>query len=204
MNDEIRRFFSRYPGTPTKDDYPQNSVHSDSTYRFDKAKEQSSLSPVDVDTIISYINEFLLAVGMSRVENPICKPEKINYEQIKEDNMLKKKSDIVWMKFTEDGYLGVVAGSDDINFSIPSCESDYNRGKYIYNQFKKKREWVWDYNTAGILVHKLNKTWNTSFVLLFPLADIPCGYVRGDIERAIGNYLIAKQVPILDFYSHNY
>lgn len=32
----------------------------------------------------------------------------------------------------------------------------------------------------------------------------PEGLQRGDIERGVGNYLISKNVPILDFYSHNY
>lgn len=205
MIDEMKRFFDCYPGTPTLDDYPKNSVHSDSTYRLDEAKRQASSSPVDVDAIVSYVNKFLKAIGMNEVEKPLMShPEKVDYEKIKEDYKLKNKSDIVWMKFTEDGYLGVVAASDDINFDIPSSTSDYNSGKYKYNKFRQKREWTWDHNTSGILVHKLNKMWDKSFVLLFPLTNIPSGYARGDIERAIGNYLIANQVPILDFYSHNY
>jgi hypothetical protein len=50
----------------------------------------------------------------------------------------------------------------------------------------------------------LGKAWDTSFVLLFPLANIPAEFERGDLERAIGNYLIDNNVPIIDFYSHNY
>lgn len=196
MTDEMKRFFECYPGTPNS--YPDNSVHSRSTYRLDKAKEQASLPPVDVNVIVSYVNEFLEAIGMNEVEEPIMylsEPENIDYEKIQNDYRLADQRDIVWMKFTEDGYLGVVATSNDINFDIPSSGSDYHKKKYN----------KWDYNTAGILVHQLGKKWDESFVLVFPLSGIPDGCTRGSLERAIGNYLIIEhKVPIIDFYSHNY
>ncbi|WP_369813894.1 hypothetical protein, partial [Halolactibacillus sp. JCM 19043] len=62
----------------------------------------------------------------------------------------------------------------------------------------------WKYNTSGIIVHHLGKCWDESFVLLFPLKNIPGNLSRSDVERGIGNYLIDKGVPILDFYFHNY
>jgi len=92
------------------------------------------------------------------------------------------------MKFTEDGFLGVVATSNDINFDIPLSQKEYNK----------------NHNTSGIIIHYLNKKWNESFVLVFPLKKIPEKLKRGDVERGIGNYLIKKGVPILDFFSHRY
>lgn len=62
----------------------------------------------------------------------------------------------------------------------------------------------WKYKTSGIIVHKLEKKWDDSFVLLFPLNGIPEGYSRHDIEKVIGNLLIMKGVSILNFYSHLY
>lgn len=41
-------------------------------------------------------------------------------------------------------------------------------------------------------------------MLIFPLSSIPQKYPINKIERGIGNYLISKKVPIIDFYSHNY
>jgi predicted lipase len=83
------------------------------------------------------------------------------------------------LKFTTDGYLGVVAGSFDINFSYEK--------------------------TAGRLVNSVGKVWDETFVLIFPLTkDILNGRKKTDIETAVGNYLIDKGVPIIDFYSHNY
>lgn len=182
----MEQYFKCYPGTPRS---TKSSVRY-SEYRLVKAQEQISFSSVSIDTIISYVNDFFTMIGMNKIESPIIyNPQRIDYKKIKTDNQLTDKRDIVWMKFTEDGYLGVVATSSDVNFDIPRDSSEYKEKKY---------------KSSGILVHQLNKKWDNSFVLLFPLSNIPHGYKRGDIERAIGNYLIDKKVPIIDFYSHNY
>ncbi|MGC6173957.1 hypothetical protein [Lacrimispora sp. 38-1] len=96
------------------------------------------------------------------------------------------------MKFTTDGYLGVVAASDDINFGIPNNSLEYN---------EKKPNNKWKYNTSGIIIHRLGKVWDENFVLVFPLPNIGDGE-RSDIECGVGNYLISKGVPILNYYSH--
>ena len=85
--------------------------------------------------------------------------------------------------------MGVVAVSDDVNFDMPEDWSVYDKKHIVYNSYKK---------------HKLGKEWDESFVLIFPLKGIPDGYTRSDVETAIGNMLIEKDVPILDFYSHMY
>lgn len=207
MIEKMQRFFQCFPSTPpigVKGDY-RCSVHFGNTYRSGKAREQASFSPVDVNVITTYTNDFFRSIGMNTVEEPIIyNPLKIDYEKIKRDNVLDELGDIVWMKFTKDGYLGVVATSNDINFDIPQNTSEYDKKEWRYNPFLKQKEWVWKHTTSGILVHQLGKVWDTSFVLVFPLSNIPNGYTRGDIERAIGNYLIDKEVPIIDFYSHNY
>lgn len=190
--ENMQKYFKHFPGTPPIDDY-RCSVHRN-TYRLGKAKEQASIPPTDVHDIIGYVNNFLKAIGIDTVESPIIDPSQVNYKKIMADNALKDLRDIIWMKFTKDGYLGVVATSNDINFDIPSSASEYDK--------REKQEWK--HNSAGILVHQLGKEWDTSFVLVFPLPNIPTGYERGDIERAVGNYLIDKKVPIIDFYSHNY
>ena len=172
-----------------------SSIHS-SMVRINKAEEQAMLVPVEIKEIIAYTNEFLKILGMSPIENPIIDlvRNKLDYKQIKNESGSNDERDIVWMKFTQDNYLGVVAASSDVNFNIPTSKDDYN--------IKKNGKWA--YNTSGIIIHHLNKKWNKDFVLIFPLVNIPQGLQRGDIERGIGNYLISKQVPILDFYSHNY
>jgi len=190
-------YFSVYPDTPPrrkKGDY-RCSVHYGNSYRLECAKKQLKCSPVPVETIVEYTTEFLKSIGIQTSKAPKMKPTEIDYGRIKKENGLKDKRDIVWMKFTTDGYLGVVASSNDINFDIPTSEKDYDQKRY-------KTRWM--HTSSGILVHQLQKEWDTSFVLVFPLRGIPDLYKRGDIERAVGNYLIDQKVPIIDFYSHNY
>jgi len=207
MIEKMQRFFQRFPSTPpigVKGDY-RCSVHFGNTYRLDEAREQASFSPVDVNVITTYVNDFFRSIGMNTVAAPvISNPLQIDYEKIKRDYVLDELGDIVWMKFTKDGYLGVVATSNDINFDIPNNTAEYDKKEWKYNSFLKQKELVWKHTSSGILVHQLGKVWDTSFVLVFPLSNIPNGYTRGNIERAIGNYLIDKKVPIIDFYSHNY
>ena len=173
-----------------------NSFVHYSLTRLLKAEEQSKKVPVEIKKIIKYTNEFLNILKMKQVSNPIIDLTKnnINYKQIKENTCIEDERDIVWMKFTKDKYLGVVATSNDVNFNIPNSKEQYN--------IKKKNKWV--YNTSGIIIHYLHKEWDDRFVLVFPLINIPKGLNRGAIERGIGNYLIYKNIPILDFYSHNY
>lgn len=175
-----------------------SSVHYAKHTRFDKAEEQAELKAKKLQDIIDYANEFLGLLGMNSAINPIIETEFFEnnlYKEIKEKNNLKDERDIVWMKFTEDGFLGVVATSNDINFQIPNDSSEYKE------KISKKK---WKYNTSGIIIHHLKKQWDKSFVLIFPLQNISEKLKRGDIERGIGNYLIKKGVPILDFFSHRY
>lgn len=173
-----------------------SSVHFGQTYRFNKAIEEAKKNPVSVKEICDMITKFLKKIGITTNDLPEYKnPLPFNYQGIKEKFNLVDERDIVWIKFTQDGYIGVVATSNDINFNYPTSENDYE---------KKDEDGNWIFNTSGIIVHKLNKKWDESFVLVFPLAEIPDGYIRGDIEEAVGNLLIQNNVPILDYYSHIY
>ena len=181
------------------------SVHFRDRTRFNKAKEQSEIPPVDVETIIIYVNELLEKLDMSKMDNARFEnPLPINYGKLKEDYRMNSESDLIWMKFTKDGYLGVVACSNDINFDIPQKEEDYNAKVKRLNNYTKEYEDAWKHYTSGVLVHSVDKSWDESFVLIFPSINIPDGYSKKHIETAIGKYLIEKGVPIIDFYSHNY
>lgn len=180
------------------------SVHGRSFFRHNKAKKEiSEKHTVPIETIIEYVNELLKALGITEVKNPIMNPSEVDYILLKKFELDNEK-DIVWIKLTEDGYIGVVAVSNDINFDIPPDASVYDNKILKYNEYKKKDELVWQYNSSGILVHKLKKKWNESLVLVFPLKELRknCKYSRHEIEMAIGNYLIEQQVPIIDYYSH--
>ena len=182
------------------------SVHGKSYFRYEKAKKESAKDKVPREEIIEYVNELLFAIGIERVVIPIMNPNEIDYSILKENFYLVEEQDIIWMKFTTDGHLGVVAQSNDIGFDVPTSNLDYDKKIMKYNSYKKKEEEKWEFTSSGILVHKLNKQWDESFVLVFPLGKVKvsCKYDRHDIETAIGNYLIYKNVPIIDYYSHNY
>lgn len=181
----------------------QSSVHYYDKTRFDKAIEQSKIKTVPVEEIIKHTNDFLVKIGLNEVSAPKCYSknwESFDYDVIQQVNNLNSRKHIIWMKFTKDGYLGVVAASDDVNFDIPASESNYNDttdGK------EKSNNNNWKHTTSGIIVHSLEKVWDEQFVLLFPLPSIGDG-MRNDIECGIGNYLISKGIPILDFYSHRF
>lgn len=221
----INDCFQLDPGTPKGNascarflKYPEQH------YRHDKAKNQAELKKVEINKIINFVNEFLENTGLTPIANPIFNNpiplDFTEYKDFQKSNHLYNIIGEIFIKFTSDGYVGVV-GKDfrDINFKIPNNESDYTKKTYKQKTYydiimfhNPKKDWKWTYNTAGILLHHLGKTWDTSFVLLFPLSPKTTTVKRNfnsnrkdtDYERAIGNYLIKKGVPIIDLYSHNY
>ena len=162
--------------------------------RFMKANEEAGKDVVELDKIEQYCIEIQKLLGFSNPKAMYVEVKDIDYEEIKKKFFLDDIRDILWIKFTTDNYIGVVAASNDINFDRPKTVQDYTK--------KNGRKWI--HNTSGIILHHLNKFWNEKTVLIIPLSGIPKGLKRGDVERALGNYLISKKVPILDFYSHNY
>jgi len=182
--------------------------------RFLIAEEQADKQPVPIKKIIEYVDEFLKALGMSplgceRVELQPFGSEGVKipyryYHSKKEEYGSKyDKRDIIWMKFTkktgktedeENGFLVNVACGADITG-------------------------VWKNRTCGEIINHLNNKKGTnkkfvldkSFALVFPLKGFPEDAAwselkwrtdRHRIETGIGNYLICRGVPILDYYSH--
>ena len=205
---EIEKYISN-KSIPRYNARLKSARYDDSPYpRICKAYEQAALEPASVDDVIKYTNEFLEKCGLKpikcpRKDFPEGKPQGLKkfYDKIKDDYALTDRSDIVWMKFTEDGYLGAVAKGADINFSIPSSRSDY---KKTSDGKPKSKNNKWIYTNSGIIVHRLGKKWCRKYVLVFPLSGIPCNLNSKHIECGIGNYLIEKGVPILDYYSHRF
>ena len=182
--------------SPYRPSRERSSVHY-SQFRNDKAIEQASKPASRVEDIINITNRTLKSLKMKPIKDPyVEKPleNKSLYDDLKMKYGLSQIEDLVWMKFTKDGYLGVVAVSTDIKFQMPPSKSKYHA--------KINSRWV--YNTSGIIIHSLGKEWDKDYVLAFPLLNIPKGMHRGDIERAIGDELIKNDIAILDYYSHRY
>jgi len=194
----IKKYILDYEGKPSVE---KSSVHYGDTTRIEKAIEQAGKKPESIKKIIELTNEFLKLLEMPQAPEPVlnypnAQVTRLNfYERFKEEHNLDDEGDIVWMKFTKDGYLGLVAVSNDIGFSTPVSASHYN-------EKTDKGEWL--YTTGGIIIHMLGKQWDESFVLVFPLTNIPDDLKRGDIECGIGNYLTDNNTPILDYYSHRF
>lgn len=222
MNNNINKYFIKDPETPLpvkdNDSNRWKKLKDNSRKRGNKALQQVDEPPVPISRVLFYVNELLEYIKFDNavkqktiqikqieldntkqliIDNGIiavnCQWIDSSYDQkagkytyydskydiIKTEFDLSYPNDIIWLTFTTDGYLGVVATSFDINFSYES--------------------------TAGRLVNSVEKVWDETFVLIFPLTkDILNGRKKTDIETAIGNYLIEKGVPIIDFYSHNY
>lgn len=209
MNVELEKYLYKIPENAYWINKQGNrccqSVHGKSYVRYNEAKKQAESKATDKETIIKYTLDYLNRVGIKTTGNPKYEnPKRIDYDKIQEEFQLNDRGDLVWMKFTKDGYLGVVAVSDDVNFDMPEDCSEYDKTQIVYNSYKKRTEKDWVHNSAGIIVHKLGKEWDEAFVLIFPLRELPDDYTRSDVETAIGNMLIEKNVPILDFYSHMY
>ena len=106
------------------------------------------------------------------------------YNIIKDEFGLNTPQDIVWLKFTTKGHVGVVAKGFDINFDKKTSD-----GKPI---------------SSSVLIEEVGQAWNKSFVIIFPLTPEILGERSvGELELGIGKYLIKKGVPIIDYYSHN-
>ena len=166
------------------------------TNRVRKAKEQMSLKPAEVSRVIRLTNEILAADGIQEIQNPVIRGKALEkftsadnttrkeaYEAVKNRFGMASVKHLLWLRFTQDGHLATVAASDDINFG---------------------RE-----NKSYDIIHTCGLEWDTSFILLFPITPITGRYQlqaneRDELETAVGNYLIANGVPIIDYYSHNY
>lgn len=169
--------------------YKDKIVGDDNCFRIMVAKEQvEEMKPISKGKIIEYVREFFKNITMTDFEilevnlkkNPI---KRGFYSGFQKKYGLNDKRDIIWMKFTkpeseiEDGYLGVVAMGCDINFNYE--------------------------NTSGKIIKALGKEWDETSILIVFLKKVPSQMNRQQLESGIGNYLIGKNVPILDYYSHN-
>lgn len=222
MNNQLKKYF-----IPDDDAFYQNSQgiikfrgikgwYGD-TVRLDKAINQAKLEPIPLSEVFSHVNNFLellrhdnkttsknvqcdvitldntlhlvldngiiaksLSWSLPNYNNKLGTYDKWDdkYNKIQTMFSLSRPSNILWIKFTKQGYVGVVAKSFDINFKTD--------------------------NSSGILINKVNQELNEDFVFIFPLTDEILGdKSTGEVELAVGQYLIEMNVPIIDFYSHN-
>ena len=148
------------------------SVEYDKTeYRKKKAMSESKKDVVSIQNIQELLGEFL---AYFNIDNKGIFIESldilmtINYEHIRRQYKLKNQSDIVWMKFTTDGYLGVVASSNDINFD--------------------------EDNSSGKLIKSVGKKWDNNKIIIIPLNIVNERNDRLLIEKIFGNFLTENNI----------
>lgn len=163
--------------------YADKRVEDENSFRIKIAKEQLKKYKFEKIKILEICQEYFKLIGMENIkiikyqyDVNINRIKRGFYSNIKNDNNLADKNDIIWLKFTTDGFLGVVATSADINLN-ENC-------------------------TSGKIISALCKKWDKE-IIIFPLQNIPKDLNRQRIESGLGNYLISKGVPILDYFSHN-
>jgi len=174
--------------------------------RLEKALQESKKTAVCPSKIVEYVNYYLSALEISTTDPVEAKieGEKLReavespnsfYAWLKKARGHKDERDIVFMQFANCGRLAIVANSTDIGF--PKLVEP--KGRYTQYDYKKLKNGCY---ISEIILHYLEKEWDESFVLVFPILELPEGMSSHKIERSIGNYLISKEVPILDYYSH--
>ena len=157
--------------------------YDEKNVRFDTIILDNSIHPIiDNGIICNQLNW----------KSPIYDKEKrdyvewdYKYDVISSIFHTKEPKNLIWLKFTQKGHVGVVARSFDINF-----DSKTDDGKPI---------------SSDVLIKEVGESWDKSFVMIFPMTPEILGKRSvGEVELGIGNYLIfEKKVPIIDFYSHN-
>lgn len=164
-------------------------------------KQRDNNQNKNKEEITTLVNIFLEQIGISinaefnNIVKVKSKEEKIkgriSYTDIKQQSGISCKEDIVWIKFNRSGCISVVGVGCDIYFTSKTKE-ETSAGKI--NIFLKQLEADEEHE------------WDEESILVFPLIGLNKleGIDRSDIESGIGNYLIANDVPILDYYSHNY
>ncbi len=185
-----------------------NSVHGGCCgKRFVEAKNQNEkkdfVNKEDLwEKVIEYCKGENICIEYCKIEidenqiNNETGDVKLNYTKIKEKYSLKDKRDIVWIKFAQNGRIGVVASSNDVNFQIP----DKNK-KENYDDKTENGRWI--YNSSGIILRSLDLEWDRKRIVLFAIKSRPNDMTRHGVEKIIGNYLTEEMnVPILDYYSH--
>ena len=170
-----------------KDEYSIRSIMAKKQLeKYNKLIQNGYKKEMLLQKTVDLVIEILGKIGIHLPDTYNCiinvQNNDINYREICKDINLENREDIVWIKLNLNGCISVIGTSRDICFNEKTKTT----------------------TTSGKINAIVGQEWDNTKVLIFPLADIPEGLNRSDVESIIGNYLIAHDIPILDFYSHTY
>lgn len=124
--------------------------------------------------------------------NPVS--EKIDYEQISKKYGTNGEGHIIWVQFASSGHVAVVGAGKDIGFPK-------NENKGTWSILSKISSVEWDRSEVIIIpVRELDKdSYGLKNIHKHGNNILKC---RNGVEHCIGEYLIKKDVPILNYYQH--
>ena len=150
--------------------------------RQNKAKEQYKCSIIDKNTVCKIVKE---ALDEKNIKGKILKinPQESDYKKVTEDS-----SHIIFIQFTASGHIAVVGAGRDISFS-----KNESRG------------------TWKIISAIEGAEWDDKEVIVIPIQNIKNYRIkkgenilsyRNGVEQYLGDYLLSKEIPILNYFQH--
>lgn len=150
--------------------------------RQNKAKEQYKCSITDKNTVCKIVEE---ALDEKNIKGEILEinPKELDYKKVTDGS-----SHIIFIQFTTSGHIAVVGAGRDISFS------------------KNK-----SYGTWRIISAIDGVEWDDKYVIVIPIQNIKNYRIKKDenilsyrngVEHYLGDYLLSKKIPILNYFQH--
>lgn len=143
------------------------------------------------EDVLNIIDECLRKKGIDGEAILVnIKQQPINYEEIKNKYNTKAKEHIIFIQFVKTGHIAVVGAGMDIGF--------------LRNE---------NYGTWRVIRELPRIEWDDEEVIIVPVKGLDTKSVgiknvdnilhcRNGVEQCIGEYLIEKNIPILNYYQH--
>ena len=159
-----------------------------------EAKRMACIEPFYLSTNTNglIIDNILLVSGgkwiseFSQSEHRYTKVDR-KYRKIEEKFELDSFTDIVWVVFTENGFVKVVG-----------------KGADLFQTTKTNDQGEIALRTAEKLVRFVHDKSNLTCAIIIPVNRKKLKFSTEKVELGLGNYLISKGVAIIDYFSHNY
>ena len=163
--------------------------------RVEEGKSEFNKPIIEKSEILEILSNCLKEKGISgEILFINLTSEKIDYEQISKDHGTNGTGHIIWLQFSNSGHVAVVGAGKDIGFSR-------NENKGTWSILSKIPHVEWNKEEVIIIpVRGLDKdSYGLKNVHKHGNNILRC---RNGVEHCIGEYLINKGVPILNYYQH--
>ena len=161
--------------------------------RINKGRAESKKGIISIKKIKEILSKCLKNQEIDRTILHFTNLSCINYSKIQEDNKTNAIGHIIWLQFTKQGHIAVVGAGKDIGFPIKSKSGT----AFILNELNLE----WDKSNIIVIAIKGldHQSVGLKNIKEFNNNILKC---RNGIEHYIGDYLISKNIPIINFYQH--